>query len=362
MKRKSSLLKWSILCLLLFPLLGKSQNLHTNGDFSSGSSGWNFSGNSVETNPASTYVGSGSNRSAEIDNQVGLSQRVAVIPGNYYQFTIRATRRTNAATPAAVGIRINIRGTITGTNYINKTRVYNNTSFSYSNDVSSFYIPSSSTEAFIVITISAFNNTTTTGVIVDDLVLLRVSATPFLPVNFGDFYGTIQNNKVFLNFSTEQETNNNRFEIERARLNGAFTVIGKLSPTNTSTRQNYTYTDNPPVAGTYQYRIKQVDNDGKVSYSKIISLKLVTLSDQIVVFPTLAQTKINFALAVSEPTPLQLIISDTKGRILIHKVQTIDAGANQQTIMVDQLPAGMYYLQVKNTAQTIQYTSSFQKQ
>ena len=362
MKRTNFLLKWGILLVLMFPAFGYTQNLLTNPDFSSGHSGWNYNGNSVETNPASTYGGSGSNRCAEIDNQVGLYKRVAVIMGNYYQFTIKATRRPNSGTPAAVGIRINIRGTLTSTNYINKTRVYNNGSFSYSNDVSSFYIPILSAETFVVISITAFNNSTTTGVIVDDLALLQVSATTFLPVSFSDFSGTVQNNKVFLNFSTDQETNNNRFEIERARLGGAFTVVGKIDPTNTSIRQSYSFTDNPPVAGTYQYRIKQIDNDGKSTYTKVISLKLITLAEQIAVFPTLAQTKINFALAVSEPTPLQIIISDTKGRILIHKVQTIYAGANQQTIMVDQLPTGLYYLQIKNTSQTIQYTSSFQKQ
>lgn len=48
-----------------------------NGNFSSGNSNWTITGVSNETNPESTYGGSGGNKVAEIDYLVSLYQTVS---------------------------------------------------------------------------------------------------------------------------------------------------------------------------------------------------------------------------------------------------------------------------------------------
>lgn len=91
-----------------------------------------------------------------------------------------------------------------------------------------------------------------------------------LSVRFLNFYGQKLNNHVVLKWTTATEENNEYFEIEASVDAIHFSAIGRVPGSNTSnTLKNYSFLDNKIHS---YYRIKQVDFDGKFSYSKTISV------------------------------------------------------------------------------------------
>ncbi|MFA7361280.1 MAG: T9SS type A sorting domain-containing protein [Candidatus Kapaibacterium sp.] len=97
-----------------------------------------------------------------------------------------------------------------------------------------------------------------------------------LPVVLQSFTAaTVNERNVKLNWITGSELNNAGFEVERAEVrsqNLEFSKIGFINghgTTNTPT--NYSFEDIKLNTGKYNYRLKQVDNNGNFAYHKLNS-------------------------------------------------------------------------------------------
>lgn len=94
-----------------------------------------------------------------------------------------------------------------------------------------------------------------------------------LPVSWLDFEALYADGNVKLNWSTAMELNNSYFEIEMSTDAVRFIPVGKLaSKGNSNIPVSYNYLHVQPRGGKLYYRIKQVDVDGKSSYSKVIQI------------------------------------------------------------------------------------------
>jgi hypothetical protein len=94
-----------------------------------------------------------------------------------------------------------------------------------------------------------------------------------LPINLLYFRVTDKNNIVEIRWATASEINNNLFSIERSSDGNNFVEILTIKGANNSTRIiNYTTYDEDPPKGILYYRLKQTDNNGTYSYSKIESI------------------------------------------------------------------------------------------
>jgi hypothetical protein len=101
-----------------------------------------------------------------------------------------------------------------------------------------------------------------------------------LPVELIAFSAIIKDGAVLLNWRTESEVNNYGFEVERKNppLNplrgGDFEKIGFVEGHgNSNSPKEYNFIDSEVnSAGTYSYRLKQIDNDGSYEFSKTIEV------------------------------------------------------------------------------------------
>ncbi|MEI9943244.1 MAG: M12 family metallo-peptidase [Chitinophagaceae bacterium] len=81
-----------------------------------------------------------------------------------------------------------------------------------------------------------------------------------LPVSLLDFSGHNQNGKNILNWQTANETDNNHFDIETSKDGNNYYKIGTVAGKgNSSSVQDYTFTDRLPAKGKNYYRLKQVE-------------------------------------------------------------------------------------------------------
>jgi len=95
-----------------------------------------------------------------------------------------------------------------------------------------------------------------------------------LPVELVSFSANINDTKVILNWLTATEVNNYGFEVQRSVKNGKWDVLGFVEGSgNSNSPKEYNFIDSEVnSAGTYSYRLKQIDNDGTYEFSKVIEV------------------------------------------------------------------------------------------
>lgn len=107
-----------------------------------------------------------------------------------------------------------------------------------------------------------------------------------LPVELTSFTAALIDNVVQLNWQTATEVNNYGFEVERQPIpnpfqrqgNSSWTKIGFVNGHgNSNSPKSYSFTDNLLLAhdlNRLQYRLKQIDFDGKFEYSNIVAVNV----------------------------------------------------------------------------------------
>ncbi|MGK0405215.1 MAG: hypothetical protein ACJAR6_000585, partial [Oleispira sp.] len=125
-----------------------------------------------ETNTASAYGHTGTNKVLEIDAESQGFQDLVIIPGVEYQVSLKATRRLHEDTPATVDTTIEIVTQAGSELIVGSTFTRDNTVWNLSEET--MVIPASNTEANVRLQFST-TNTTTIGMIIDDLSVVRVN-------------------------------------------------------------------------------------------------------------------------------------------------------------------------------------------
>lgn len=160
------------------------------------------------------------------------------------------------------------------------------------------------------------------------------------------------NNNVLLNWQTAVENNSNHFEVERSAEGIRYTRIGWIKSNEIATGSSYEFEDKDNLKGLSYYRIKQVDNDGNATYSKIVSVN-GKISNGFEIYPNPATSfiKLNVTGLIGRGS---VLITDFYG-VLVQQ-QRLNPGIN--TIDINRLAKGMYFVSVitddgKNTEKLI---------
>ena len=195
------------------------------------------------------------------------------------------------------------------------------------------------------------NSPAGTGTAVFDNVTFTSNSTP-LPVVLLNFTASNEDNKYTqLRWSTSQEVDFDHFEIERSNSTSNFQSIGSVAGQgNTRSESDYTFQDANPFDGLNYYRLKMVDKDGHISYSKIMKVSFDLSIMQI--YPNPAKDNIylknNINFTNGEPISVSLI--DILGENLM-SVKENTAGMDIISIAIPAtVTSGSYYLVTYNSA------------
>ena len=181
-----------------------------------------------------------------------------------------------------------------------------------------------------------------------------------IPVELLSFSAEMSSGLVTINWETATETNNRGFEIQRKTGNYNWQTIGFVSGKGTTTQMsNYSYSDNPVGITNYAkitYRLKQLDYDGKVNYSKEINVEFTgapkTFSlDQNYPNPFNPATVIRYA--VPTESKVKVVVYNLSGEVvkeLVNEVQS--AGFHESTFNSNSgvsLSSGIYFYSIEAT-------------
>ena len=185
----------------------------------------------------------------------------------------------------------------------------------------------------------------------DSFVVVRYQtneANLTLPVTYFNFSASKQQQSVLLNWQTANEINNNYFSLERSSGYN-FTELNKIYSNN---KHAYSYTDMQPLQGANFYRLKQVDKDGKFSYSQIVS---VVFSDEniFVVYPNPVKDVLHVK-GFNASANYHLIIHDVRGNAV---AETNVHNISDYAWNIKNISRGFYYLEIiaGNTISTIKF-------
>jgi len=177
------------------------------------------------------------------------------------------------------------------------------------------------------------------------------NSTP-LPIELLNFTATIlQNQYVYLQWQTSQEENSDYFDVERSINGTSFIKIDSIKAAGTSnTLLSYASTDSKPIKGINFYRLKQVDLDGRFSYSPISIVKFGTNVSPLV-YPNPVSSV--FTAVPGLELIREIVIYNTQGKAVQFAMG--NSTDEEMKINVSVLPTGVYILKVKTDSQIYQY-------
>jgi hypothetical protein len=173
--------------------------------------------------------------------------------------------------------------------------------------------------------------------------------TNILPVELASFEALQQKNGILVSWSTATELNNFGFEIEKSYDGVVFTTEAFVNGKGTSTDlTHYSHFMELNKNGAVSVRLKQIDLDGSVSYSRVETVEFGLLPTTVMLFdnypnPFNPSTTISYALP--EATDITLSVYNTLGEL----VKVLDSGFkpegnHKMEFEASELPSGVYLL------------------
>ncbi len=177
---------------------------------------------------------------------------------------------------------------------------------------------------------------------------LDLTALAPLPVELTSFTSTASAEGVTLMWITASETNNHGFNVERSYDGNIFSSVGFVNGHGTSTEtHNYTYIDKPEnkTNSTLYYRLKQVDMDGRSTYSQVLTVTMdiptqFSLSQN---YPNPFNPTTNIKYTVPQNGPVTIKLYDITGRevsTLVNEVKAV--GSYDLKVDASGLASGVY--------------------
>jgi len=187
---------------------------------------------------------------------------------------------------------------------------------------------------------------------------VTVNGTALLPVVLVSFIASGNQKNADLHWSTATEVNNFGFEVQRSAVGNQhsemnWAKVGFVDGNGTTNASKaYSFTDNNLSSGKYSYRLKQIDRDGKFTYSQSVEV-------------TIGQTPKEFALMQNYPNPfnpttmisyqipagntVSLKVFDAIGREVATLLnETKDAGSYSVNFDASKLSSGVYIYRLES--------------
>ncbi len=125
-----------------------------------------------------------------------------------------------------------------------------------------------------------------------DLYATKLALQAALPVSWISFSGRAVEHRVFLEWKTADEINNQGFIVQHSADGIVFNDMGFTPATNNAGQSTYRFTDQHPVPGVNFYRLNQIDKDGRTSYSGIVKVNIAQQTE-VLLYPNPAYNQLS---------------------------------------------------------------------
>ena len=183
----------------------------------------------------------------------------------------------------------------------------------------------------------------------DRFKLVYRSESPAVPVpHFTAINAFPGQGRILLNWMTENDNNGNQYFIEKSVDGSHFIDIATMDAKDFRGGM-YNWVDHFPADEYSYYRVKNIEANGTVEYSAIVTVKTsVKVNQPITVFPNPATPNdFNLKLTGQPDGNYQVQLFNAAGNVLMRKTFNKPAGVSSQKLPVNQnLSPGIYHLEI----------------
>lgn len=167
-----------------------------------------------------------------------------------------------------------------------------------------------------------------------------------LPISLSAFTAAVKGKTVVLNWETASEINFKEFVVERSVNGVSFSPVGTVTAKGSNnTRANYTLTDIKPLLGKSYYRLRMIDKDGTIAYSKAEQVNIKEDQLQVVnVKPVPAVNNVYLEIYTPAKQKVEFSVFDMSGKLVNQRSMTLDQGYNVVEYPVAAFATGNYKL------------------
>jgi hypothetical protein len=177
-------------------------------------------------------------------------------------------------------------------------------------------------------------------------VVFNLRAGAALPITFTSVQVQNQHNLVNVSWKTENESNVEKYIVERSDDGRDFSATAEVAARN-GMSNSYQWLDRFPLANNY-YRIRGIEKDGHSRLSTIVRAKAAA-EQKITIFPNPATANnLNLQMINQAPGKYCLKLINHSGQIMMTKEFFFDGfNANVPVTYSGNAPKGLYYLEIK---------------
>jgi hypothetical protein len=190
-----------------------------------------------------------------------------------------------------------------------------------------------------------------------------VKINKLLPVHLISFQGNMnKNNKVTLNWTVADNEIANNFEVERSFNGRDFTTIGVVLASEKMGTENYMFYETTNGTDKVMYRLKMIDKNREVDYSRILIFQLKsTIANNIKIIGNPVNDKLTFSYTSSATQMVDVKVYDMSGKVVLkNKVNSLEGSNVISLPLSSTFKAGMYIVEVNNGTEL--QSSKFVKQ
>lgn len=177
-----------------------------------------------------------------------------------------------------------------------------------------------------------------------------------LPVTIVSVNAVLQNNEVAVSWTVENEINISQYEVERSADGINFTSVAVKDAAGNTATHRYSITDKHPLKGYNYYRIKYIDETGKVQYSIIVKVNNAAAAQPLItVYPNpVTDNIIHIQFDNYATGKYKARLMNEAGQLVYETTVTI-SNSNDKTVIKPsvQLAAGSYLLELAGAAAVI---------
>lgn len=177
-----------------------------------------------------------------------------------------------------------------------------------------------------------------------------------LAVEFVTLEGWVNGEVNELAWQTASLINSEKFVVERySKVNEKFAAIGEVkSGGNSTSLQTFYFTDENPMNGENIYRIKEVDFNGTLTYSDVVTVVQENGSYHSI-YPNPTEGVLVFECDGNSNEEFMVSITDVFGKIVLSKRVGVTKGLSKQEFDLSNFAAGTYFFMVRSQSGDIQF-------
>jgi hypothetical protein len=174
-------------------------------------------------------------------------------------------------------------------------------------------------------------------------VSINYAAPAVLPIKLLSFSASKEGSSVKISWKVSQNETGDYFVVEKSTDGKNFSAIATVEANGFKGTSEYSSTDNAS-AGTTYYRLKIVNQDNSVSYSKVVTVKGQDENVEIKVLNNPATTNLNVTYKSSNQVNTTLKVYAVSGAQVYQAKLNASAGTNNISVPVQHLQNGSYVL------------------